>query len=321
MKQILDEIKANDKIIISRHFRPDGDAIGSTKGLQRILKLTFPQKDIRLINEDYSDYLAFLGGEDAQQDDEFYKDALVIMIDTGTIDRSSNKKVELAKKLIKIDHHIDDKPYGDISWVEELRSSACEMIAHFYLTFKDELKIDSEAANYIYLGMVTDSGRFKYRDTSAETLRNAAAMLDFGFDTESMYAHLDLEDIKNLRFKSFVLSNIKLTENGVAYIYITKRIQKKFGITTEQASNAVSYLQSIKGSLIWLAFIDGPDGKIRVRLRSRFVTVQELATNYRGGGHACASGATLLKKSEIKLLLKDADARIKDYKDNNEGWI
>ena len=63
-KAILDKIKAYDKIIITRHFRPDGDAIGSTKGLQRILALTYPQKKVLLINEDSSDYLAFLGGED-----------------------------------------------------------------------------------------------------------------------------------------------------------------------------------------------------------------------------------------------------------------
>ena len=78
-KLILDEIKASDTILIARHFRPDGDAIGSTKGFQRILKLSFPDKDIRLCNRDYSDYMAFLGPEDGDVSDEDIKKALVFM--------------------------------------------------------------------------------------------------------------------------------------------------------------------------------------------------------------------------------------------------
>jgi phosphoesterase RecJ-like protein len=98
-------------------------------------------------------------------------------------------------------------------------------------------------------------------------------------------------------------------------------MQEQFALTAEKASACVSYLDSIRGSLIWLAFIDNADGTIRVRLRSRFVTINEIAEKYRGGGHDCASGATLYKKSEIRKLLADADARLKEYKDNNEGWL
>ena len=72
MTTILDKIKEYDKIIIFRHFRPDGDAIGSTKGLREILRLTYPEKTVLLINDDYAEYLAFLGGEDEKIDDEAY---------------------------------------------------------------------------------------------------------------------------------------------------------------------------------------------------------------------------------------------------------
>ena len=118
MQSIIDKIEEYQKIIIFRHFRPDGDAVGSTKGLQRILKLSYPEKDIRLINADMSDYLAFLGGEDAPVEDDFYKDALAVVIDTGTTDRISNKKFALCREIAKIDHHIDDNPYGDAAWIE-----------------------------------------------------------------------------------------------------------------------------------------------------------------------------------------------------------
>ena len=183
-KQILDKIKQYDKIIITRHFRPDGDAIGSTKGLAQMLRLSFPQKQIYLLNEDSSEYLAFLGGEDSPIADEDYADALVIVCDTATTDRISNKKYALGKELIKIDHHIDIKPYGDLSWVEEERSSLCEMIVDFWLTFKDELTLDKEGATYLFTGMVTDSGRFKYSSVSGETMRLAGALIDLGIDTE-----------------------------------------------------------------------------------------------------------------------------------------
>ena len=111
-KQILDKIKEYNKIVICRHFRPDGDAVGSTKGLSAILRATFPEKDIRLINDDYSDYMAFLGKEDEQVDDDFYSDALVIVMDTATEDRLSNKKYSLGREIIKFDHHINVSPYG-----------------------------------------------------------------------------------------------------------------------------------------------------------------------------------------------------------------
>ena len=137
MQTILNKIKEYDKIFIFRHFRPDGDAVGSTKGLQAILRATYPEKTVLLQNADFSDYLAFLGGEDELRPDEEYADALGIIIDTGTIERISNKKYHLCREIIKIDHHIDIAPYGDISWVEELRSSSCEMIAKFYDAMKD----------------------------------------------------------------------------------------------------------------------------------------------------------------------------------------
>ncbi len=104
-------------------------------------------------------------------------------------------------------------------------------------------------------------------------------------------------------------------------MYVDNAMQRKFKLTTEQASEAVSFLKGIKGCIAWLAFIAMPDGTIRVRLRSRFMTINELAEKYNGGGHQCTCGATLHKTSEIKLMLKDADKMVADYKANNKGWL
>lgn len=316
-RQILEKIKSYDRIIISRHFRPDGDAVGSTLGLAKILRLSFPKKEILVVNDDYSDYVAFLGKEDGPISDDLYEGALQIVIDTATPDRISPKKYNLAKELIKIDHHIDVNHYGDLSWVEEERSSACEMIVDFYNSFKDELKIDADAALCLYAGMVTDSGRFRFSSTSGESLRMAAILLDQGIDTETLFARLYLEEFDYLKFKSYVYNKMKITENGVAYIYVDKKMQEKFGLTQEQASNTVSMLNEIIGSIAWLAFIDNADGTIRVRLRSRFMTINQLAEKYHGGGHACASGATVYSKKEMKQLISDADELVKEFKANN----
>lgn len=320
MTTILNKIKEYNKIIIFRHFRPDGDAVGSTKGLQRILKLTYPEKTVLLINNDYADYLTFLGGEDAQISDEEYTDALGIVCDTATAKRVSNQKFSLCKEIIKLDHHIPIETYGDYQWVEEERSSTCEMIAHFYDTFSDELKIDTEAATYIYAGMVTDSGRFRFRDVSSETLRLAGVMLKQNIDTDVLFANLYLKDFEEFKFESHAHKKMKITDNGVAYLFVTKKMQKKLGITKEQASASVSFMDSIKGSLIWIAFIEG-EKEIRVRLRSRFVQISDLAEQYRGGGHACAAGATVMSKAEMKELIAKADTLLGEYKANNEGWL
>ena len=323
IRAILEKIKSYDRIIIFRHFRPDGDAVGSTKGLQEILRQSFPDKEIYLQNSDFCDYMKFLGPEDDPIDDSLYSDALGIVVDTGTEDRISNKKYSLCREIIKIDHHIDNKPYGDIYWVEEERSSSCEMIAKFYDVLRDELILTPEAAKYIYTGMVTDSGRFRYRSVSGETLRLAGLMLDRGIDTDILYANLYLDEYNALKFKAYVYEHMKMTENGVIYIFVDRKMQKKFGLTSEQASNVISYLDSVKGSLIWLAFIEGKkgDSAIRVRLRSRFITVNQIAERHNGGGHDCASGATVYSKKEMASLIAEADSELGEYKKKNGGWL
>ncbi|MCQ2505812.1 MAG: bifunctional oligoribonuclease/PAP phosphatase NrnA [Lachnospiraceae bacterium] len=319
-KQILDKIKEYDKIVIIRHFRPDGDAIGTSKGLQRLLQLSFPEKSVKVINHDYSDYIAFLGDEDEEISDEEYAESLVIVVDTGTLERVSNENARKGKEIIKIDHHEVDIPYGDIAWVEDWRAACAEMIVDFYLTFKDELKMDKLAATYLFTGMVTDSGRFRFSSVNGDSMRLAGALLDFGIDLESLYANLYLDEFDNVLAKAESTKMIKMTENGVAYIYISQEYQKEHGLSREDASNMVSLMNEIKGSIIWIAFIETEEN-IRVRLRSRFVPVIDIARQYRGGGHDRASGATVLNQEEVKALLAEADRVIKEFKENNTGWM
>ncbi len=320
---IFDKIKAYDRILIFRHIRVDGDCVGATKGMKELIRASFPEKDVRIIDDEHSEYLAFLGPDDGAVEDEFYASALGIVIDVASTERISNPKYALCRELVKIDHHIDITPYGDISWVEEERSSACEMIADFYASFRQELTLTKWAATCIYTGMVTDSGRFMYEGVCGESMRMAGLMLDAGVDTEWLYANLYLRDFESLKFTAYIYEHMSVTENGVVYLLVDKAMQEKFHLNMESASAAISSLSGIRGCLCWIAFIEtgDEDGAIRVRLRSRFATINHIAEKYHGGGHASASGATVYSAEEMHALLRDADEHIKNYKENNDGWL
>ena len=323
MQTILDKIQEYDTIMLFRHVRNDGDCVGATKGLKRILQLTWPEKNIYLIDHDTAKYLEFMGPEDEEVADEVYESALGIVLDTASEARISNKKYKLCRELVKLDHHIPLENYGHYNWVEEERSSCCEMVVAFYEAFRDVLKIDSLAATHLYTGMVTDSGRFKYSGVNGDTMRCAATLLDVGVDTDTLFARLYLEAYEYLKFKAHIYERMQITPNGVAYIYVDQAMQKEFNLNLEQASAIIGNLDSIRGCISWLAFIESGDetGSIRVRLRSRFVHINSIAEKYRGGGHACASGATVYNQDEVQALLADTDALVKEYKETHEGWL
>lgn len=320
---ILQKIKEYPRIFLFRHVRNDGDCVGATKGLKEILISSFPEKEIYLIDPQRSAYLGFLGPEDAPVDKTLYQNALGIVLDTGSEARISNKNYKHCKEIIKIDHHIPLENYGCINWVEENRPSCCEMVVDFYKTFSDVLVLNQCAARYLYTGMVTDTDRFKHSGVNGDTLRLASLLLDTGIDTDTLFAQLYLEDPEYLKFKAHLYESVKITPNGVAYLYIDKPLQEQYHLTLEQASATVRTLDCIQGCICWVVFIENGDQaqSIRVRLRSRFVPINSVAEKYRGGGHAYACGATLYSQNEMQTLLQDADAAVKKYKETHEDWL
>lgn len=320
IKEIINKIEEFQKIIILRHIRPDGDCIGSSLGLKEIIKESFPSKEVKVFANDYAKDLNFLACEDENEDENYYKDALIIVVDTSLKERISNNNYDKGAYIIKIDHHPNVEPYGNINFVEEDRSSCCELIVKLVENSDNKLKLNNLACKLLYMGMVTDTGRFKYSVTK-ETMQRAGKLLEADIDLEYLYANLYLKDFNMYKLQGEVYRKMKITKNGVAYIYVTKEMQDKFGLTPNEASLVVGSLDSIKGSLIWVAFIDTLENTIRVRLRSRFLSIDDIATKYRGGGHSRASGATLLEKKEIKLLLKDCDTKLKKFKEENNEWL
>lgn len=317
-KEIIKKIKEYNKIIITRHIRPDGDCIGASLGLREIIKESFPEKEVKVLVKDYSENLLFIAKEDNEEEKEYYKDSLIIIVDTSLKDRISNDYYMEGKEIIKIDHHPNEEPYGVINYVIDELSSTCELIVKM-VEESEELKLNQIASKLLYMGMVTDSGRFKF-STNGDTLRRAAKLLDSEIDLEKLYANLYLKDFSLFKLQGEVYKKMKITKNGVAYVYITKDMQEKLGLTPNEASLAISFLDGIKGSLIWVCFIDN-DTEIRVRLRSRFITINDIASHYNGGGHTRASGATLSSASDIKKVVKECDNKLKKYKEENTGWL
>ncbi len=318
-KQIFEKIKEYDTIIVHRHMRPDGDCIGSQAGLVHLLRATFPDKKIYSVGDDIPEYLSFIGLSDEVSDD-IYNEALAIIVDTSVENRIYDNRYKNAAFLIKIDHHDDSDPFREENYLEfvDPRSAACAaIVTRFYEANKDELVMTKEAATALYTGIVTDTGRFLYRGVDKKLMNAAAELLDQDIDMEYIYAKLNLKDLNSYRLQAYVYKNMKMTKSGAVYIFFSKKIMKKFGVSPDEAAALVNAISSIKGSLIWITFVDYGDN-IRVRLRSRYVSINEVATHYHGGGHLQAAGATVYSKKEMASLLEEIDSLHAAFKEVNK---
>lgn len=330
--EILEKIKQYKRIIIHRHIRPDGDCIGSQSALKQAILLNYPDKEVFAVGDIIPDYCNKYGILDEVEDD-MYKDALVIVVDTATDNRICDQRYKNGEYIIKIDHHDDSNDYGNINYVLP-KISACAAIIAKLLNMWD-FKINDKIATTLFFGIVTDTGRFRYRGVNEENFIQAGNLLSYNVDTESLYTNLYLKEDLIYKLQGYVYLNFKRTENGVAYIHFTKKLMQQFNVTKEDAANLVSCLDSIKGSLIWVVFVDQmldpdpnctnkierPEKEIRVRLRSRFVEVNDIARDYRGGGHLFAAGATIYSTKEKNKLLNELDGKLKEYKKSNPGVL
>lgn len=316
-KQILEKIKSYQSIIIVRHTKPDGDCMGSSLGFRSILKASFPDKEIYSVGSMKADYLDFIGSEDEQPGEDIYRRSLLLAVDTATKGRIDDNLFHLCPEIIKIDHHIPVENYGHLNYVREDFPATAAIIVDFYQTFADELVLNEEAARALFVGIITDTGRFKYQGVDAHLMNLCAVLLERNLDIETIYAHLYIKDKEALKLQGCVLNKFQTTKNGVAYFNMTRRIQKRYGVSVEDASALINSLDSIKDHLVWIFFIEHPAGEIRVRLRSRFIAINEVAEKYRGGGHKQAAGATVYNRREMKALLTAADQLLAEFKKDN----
>lgn len=301
-KEIIEMIKQYDKIIIHRHVRPDLDAYGSQCGLGEILKASFPKKKILMVGTPAS-ALNYLHELDNLEDNA-WNGALAIVTDTANQERIDDNRYEKADKLIKIDHHPNNDPYGDICWVDTNASATSEMIFELLEAGMDVgLKCSPEAARLLYGGIAGDTGHFLYPSTTCKTFRIVSELVKYDFDRNGLHTEMYEEPMSMVKLQGYILENFKVLENNVGKIFITNEIKEKFGVTSSDASRLVSILGNVKGLKVWAFFTE--DKPIRVNLRSKGTVINTIAEKYNGGGHPLASGANVSSWDEAELLLKD----------------
>ena len=311
-QEIVDTIKKYDKIIIHRHLRPDPDALGSQVGLAELLRESFPEKEIRQVGETIEG-LRFLA-EMQEVEDAFYQGALVIVTDTANSPRISDQRHQLAEKLIKIDHHPNDDPYGDLVWVNTKASSCSEMIAEFALMFPESLKMNVKAARLLYAGIVGDTGRFLYPSTTSRTLEIASILRNYPFDASALNREIEQMPMKVAKLSGYLYQNIQVDENGAGRIILPQEILDKYGIDDSETASIVSLPGVIDEVLAWGIFVQQPSGHYRVRLRSKGPVINELAKRHHGGGHPLASGANAKDLAEVEEIYKEIQDICQSYK-------
>lgn len=301
--QILEAIENYETIIIHRHVRPDPDAYGSQGGLAEILKASYPEKNVYTVGQEEVS-LNFLRRMD-EISDEAFNGALVIVCDTANAERICDSRYHLGEQLIKIDHHPNEDPYGDLRWVDTTASSTSEMIYEFYLTFKEKgLKMNDEAARLLYAGIVGDTGRFLYPSTTNKTFAYAGELIHYDFSRTDLYNDMYELPANVVKLNGYVLQNFELHENGAAKVVMKKELLKEFSVLPSEASLLVSELGNVSGIKAWVFFIEEED-QIRVRLRSKGPIINTIAKKYNGGGHPLAAGASIHTWDEMDHVMKD----------------
>ena len=311
-EQILQKIEKYQKIIIHRHQRPDPDAFGSQYGLALTLKASYPTKEIYQVGKNVT-ALSWLGLEDEIEND-VYQDALVIVTDTANSPRIDDRRYDQGDCLIKIDHHPNDDPYGDLVLVDDKASSCSEIIYDFIQSSNGKLKLTNEAAKVLYAGIIGDTGRFLYDCTSAHTLEVAAKLRAYDFDSVKVCRQLDEISEEIARLSAYVWQSMTITKNNAAYVILTNELLEQFNLKDACTSDVVPLLGKIKKVVCWTVLVEQNDGTYRLRIRSKGPIINELAKEYLGGGHPLASGARLTDQSQIATYLQKLDEIAKNYK-------
>lgn len=302
-EQLLEEIKNHDTIIIHRHSNPDGDALGSQMGLKNILTENFPEKEVYAVGDSSVRYGFMEGSEMDEISDEKYQGALAIVLDTSATSLISDNRYTLAKTTVCVDHHIFCELFTDFEIRNTSYESCCGLITEF--AFECGLKLNSLAAKSLYTGMVTDSGRFRYDSTNANTFRLASFLMQHEIDTNEIFTNLYADDFKYIRLRAQFVLKIQFTECNVAYIYTEKDETKSYGVDIFSISRGmVGTMSDIRGVNTWVNFTETDDG-VLCEIRSNKYNINPIAVKYGGGGHAKASGATLKSREEAMALLED----------------
>ena len=306
--EILQTIQSFDTIIIHRHGRPDGDAIGSQVGMQQIIKENFPNKRVYMVGDNPGFYGFIEGSQMDDIPDSTYEGALAIILDSGSRSMINDDRYQLAARTIRFDHHIFCEKIADLEIVDTSFESCCGLITEF--ACQCDLKLNLLASKALFTGMITDSGRFRYDSTNSRTFRLASKLMEQPIDTNELYRTLYADDFSSKLLKAMFILKIRFTQNNVAYIYTTREELEALNVDTFAVSRGmVGMMSDTKGVDIWVNFTETEKG-VLCELRSSKYNINPIAVKYGGGGHAKASGATVADKSTAMAMLADLDAMI-----------
>ena len=304
-EQILQAIKSFDRVIIHRHSRPDGDAMGSQIGLRELLRHNYPEKEILAVG-DSTGFFGFMEGAVMDEvADEAYENALAIVLDCGAEHLISDTRWKTAAATARMDHHIFTGKLAEFEVIDTSFESCCGMVAA--LAEESGWALTPLAAKSLYTGMVTDSGRFRYDGTTARTFRLASFLMEQPIDTNELFRQLYADDFESKKRKAQFVLKTQFSPRNVAYIYTTREEFEAMGLDTFTVSRAmVNTMADIRGVDIWVNFTETENG-VLCELRSSRYNINPIAVKYGGGGHAKARGATVPDRDTAMAMLADLD--------------
>ena len=311
-KQIYKKIKEYNIIVIARHIGADPDALGSQFALKSIILNLFPDKKVYAVGNPASRF-KFFGSQD-KIDDVNTNKALCIDLDTPDIKRIDGANINNFEYVIKIDHHPIIDKYANIEVIDDNACSSSQLILEF--ANANKIKIDKESAEKLFLGIVGDTDRFLHDYTSPTTFRLVTKLLnDTNIDFTKLYSYLYQRPITDVRFEGYIYQNLTLTVNGVAYIKLTDKLMKEYGVDSASAGNMINDLKFVNEIIVWVFLSeDVKSGLIRANIRSVGPYINDIATKYGGGGHKYASGVKLKSWNDADNLINDLDDITKKYK-------
>ncbi len=306
---------------LTTHVNPDGDAIGSELAVYSYLKKL--GKTVKIFNTDpVPEKYQFLPNWENIEDARAainYSPEILIILDSSSRNRIGNflnKSLIPLNAVVNIDHHITTEAFADYNIIQPDASSTAEIIYRFIKSTK--VQIDPECALCLYTGLVFDTGCFRYSNTTPETHRIAAELIELGDIVPDevyrrIYEHIPLGKIHLL---GQTLQTLELSNDGrIAWVLVSQAMLKDTNTTFDDVEGFVNQIQAIESVEVAFCLCELPDGNTKVSLRSEGkVDVAALAAEFKGGGHERASGCRIKHPptSAIKLLLESANQRIKD---------
>ncbi len=303
-----------NKIVIITHYNPDGDAVGSSLGLKHFLKQKGLDAEV-IVPNDFPKFLKWMPESKKiiiadykrkQAGEAIYHADVIFILDFNASHRSGNLVgpwIEKAKATkILIDHH-QQPDHFDFVYSDVTIPATSQMVYHFIQQLNEEEKVNKDIAECLYTGIMTDTGGFRFRSTSATTHRIVANLIEKGAEPSMITSNTwDTNTVSRLHLLSLILGRIEVVKEGkVAILWLKRDELKKFGFQKGDTEGFVNYGLSIMGTQVSAFFMeDLYEDFIKISFRSKDqVDVNQFSRKYfNGGGHINAAGGKYLKSIE-----------------------